>query len=75
MNILNLYKDKIKSLKVEELIALNHLLVGNFSSSLKSVKKNIMMDPSNIKHRFQLSYVTERKVEKFYQEEKNKQKV
>jgi hypothetical protein len=57
--ILNLYKDKLDNIsKGEEIVSLNYLLEANYDMSAKSVKKNILRDPANIRYRLQLAYVT-----------------
>ena len=60
--IFKLYKEKTHDERGEELSALANLLDGEYSASIQSVKKNILLNPANIKSRYQLCYATEKKI-------------
>ena len=60
--IFKLYKEKTHDERGEELSALANLLDGEYSASIQSVKKNILLNPANIKSRYQLFYATEKKI-------------
>lgn len=62
------YNEKTKSNMAGELISLCHLLSESHHESLKTVKVNMLKDPSNLKYRFQYAYVIEKKVQKLFEE-------
>ena len=66
--VLALYKERIGvSNRADQLISANYLFENEFLQSESYVKRNILRDPSNIKHRMQLSYVAERRCLKYYE--------
>lgn len=65
------YQEKHKCPKVSEYIALTQFLAGKFNESLKTLKKKILLEPHNIKCRFQYAYVMEKWIQKLYEEENN----
>lgn len=65
------YKQKTRTNKADEYLALAQLLKGDVHESLNTLKKAIMCEPQNLKYRFQYAYVNEKRVQKLYEEEKN----
>ena len=70
--IFKLYKEKTHDERGEELYALTNLLEGQYASSIQSIKKSILMNPANIKSRYQLFYSTEKKIEQERQDDKSR---
>lgn len=57
------YREKVKSIDVNELISLLYLIQGNYKDAIKEIKRNIMLDPKSVKYRFQLAYANEKRIE------------
>lgn len=61
--IFKIYKEKTHDERGEELSALTNMLDGKYSAAIQSAKRNVLLNPVNIKARYQLFYATEKKVE------------
>ncbi len=60
--LFKLYKEKTHDERGEELSALANILEGDYPAAIQSAKRNVLLNPVNIKARYQLFYSTEKKI-------------
>jgi hypothetical protein len=50
------FKEKSKGSRVDELISLVHFLKADFMQCINMIKKNILLEPNNLRYRYQYAY-------------------
>lgn len=60
--VFRIYKEKTQDERGEELVGLASMLEGEYRVAMQSAKRNLLLNPVNIKARYQLFYSTEKKI-------------
>lgn len=52
-------------------MALTYFLKGDYTECLNNIKRGLILEPHNLKLRFQYAYINEKRVHRLYEEENN----